>query len=109
MKLILQNDKVIATATDEYVTQGWEQVVMDAPEDYDPSKMGAYLLEDGALIYPAWDIVRAQRNALLADCDWTQLPDAPVNAAEWAAYRQDLRDITEQADPLNIAWPTLPQ
>jgi hypothetical protein len=50
--------------------------------------------------------VRAQRNALLADCDWTQLADAPVDSQVWAAYRQALRDITDQPGfPWNIVWP----
>lgn len=38
---------------------------------------------------------RALRNALLAQSDWTQLPDAPLTApvrAEWVRYRQELRD-----------------
>jgi hypothetical protein len=42
--------------------------------------------------------VRAQRDALLTACDWTQLPDVNLpKKAEWATYRQALRDIT--ADP----------
>lgn len=56
-----------------------------------------------------WANVRSERNAKLAACDWTQLPDAPVDAAAWAAYRQELRDITEQTDPFNIVWPTVPE
>jgi len=55
-----------------------------------------------------WALVRAERNALLAACDWTQLPDAPVDSAEWATHRQALRDITTQADPFNIEWPVEP-
>lgn len=55
-----------------------------------------------------WSAIRKQRNTTLSDCDWTQLPDAPVNAVEWATYRQALRDITDQADPFNIAWPVAP-
>ncbi len=55
-----------------------------------------------------WNLVRSQRNRKLALCDWTQLPDAPVDAAAWAAYRQELRDITNQPDPFNITWPTEP-
>jgi hypothetical protein len=55
-----------------------------------------------------WTNIRSERNQYLAECDWTQLPDAPVDAAEWVAYRQDLRDITEQADPFNLYWPTPP-
>lgn len=56
----------------------------------------------------AWADVRRERNARLADCDWTQLPDAPVDAASWATYRQELRDITTQTDPFNIIWPEEP-
>lgn len=55
-----------------------------------------------------WKSVRAERNQRLADCDWTQLPDAPVDAEAWATYRQDLRDITTQPDPFNIVWPETP-
>lgn len=53
--------------------------------------------------------VRAQRNQLLTESDWTQVADAPVDRAAWAAYRQDLRDIPNQAGfPLNVSWPTKP-
>ena len=50
--------------------------------------------------------VRADRNKRIADCDWTQLPDAPVDAAVWATYRQALRDISKQAGfPWEVTWP----
>lgn len=52
-----------------------------------------------------WESVRDKRTYLLALCDWTQLPDAPVDVAAWATYRQALRDITNQPDPFNIVWP----
>lgn len=53
--------------------------------------------------------VRSDRNNRLADCDWTQLPDAPVDSAAWAIYRQELRDVTEQAGfPWDITWPEKP-
>ena len=52
-----------------------------------------------------WNAVREYRSFLLTRSDWTQLPDAPVDATAWAVYRQALRDITEQADPFNIVWP----
>ena len=55
-----------------------------------------------------WANVRSERNAKLAACDWTQLPDAPVVHAVWAGYRQALRDITDQTDPFNIVWPQEP-
>jgi hypothetical protein len=53
-----------------------------------------------------WANVRNQRNFYLIRSDWTQLPDAPVDTATWATYRQALRDITTQSDPFNIVWPT---
>jgi len=53
--------------------------------------------------------IRAQRNALLAACDWTQLADAPVDSALWAAYRQTLRDVPSQAGfPWQVDWPVAP-
>lgn len=56
-----------------------------------------------------WGTVRAMRNRKLYECDWTQLPDATVDAAAWATYRQALRDITNQPDPFNIVWPQEPE
>jgi hypothetical protein len=53
---------------------------------------------------------RAFRNKLLSDCDWTQLPDAPVDTQAWANYRQALRDVTSQTGfPWDIQWPEKPQ
>lgn len=53
--------------------------------------------------------VRTERNHRLAESDWTQLPDAPVAAGTWAAYRQELRDVTDQVGfPWNVTWPKAP-
>ena len=57
----------------------------------------------------AWVKFRNLRNAMLKDCDWTQVPDAPVDQAAWASYRQELRDLPSKTeDPRNPAWPTPP-
>ena len=54
--------------------------------------------------------VRTDRNKRLAESDWTQLIDAPVNVAQWSAYRQALRDVPEQAGfPFNVNWPVQPE
>ena len=54
--------------------------------------------------------VRFRRNDLLADTDWTQVLDAPVDQAAWATYRQALRDIPQQAGfPADITWPAKPE
>lgn len=53
--------------------------------------------------------IRHDRNLKLALSDWTQLSDAPVNKVLWAAYRQALRDIPQQAGfPTSIDWPVAP-
>ena len=53
--------------------------------------------------------VRATRGEKLADSDWTQVADAPVDKAVWATYRQALRDITAQSGfPWTITWPDAP-
>jgi hypothetical protein len=50
--------------------------------------------------------VRAWRDKLSAECDWTQVADAPVDQQKWAAYRQALRDISAQAGfPWEVVWP----
>ena len=57
---------------------------------------------------------RAKRNAGLEWCDWTQLPDSPLSdskKAEWATFRQALRDITSHSNWPNLEeedWPTEP-
>ncbi|WP_285906770.1 tail fiber assembly protein [Pseudodesulfovibrio pelocollis] len=56
--------------------------------------------------------VRAERDRLLAECDWTQLADVPLDALEiglWADYRQALRDVPGQAGfPGAVEWPVRP-
>jgi hypothetical protein len=52
--------------------------------------------------------IRADRDRMLADSDWTQLPDAPVDQAAWTTYRQALRDIPQQSGfPTDVEWPTI--
>ena len=57
----------------------------------------------------AWADLTLNRNRLLQSSDWTQVPDAPVDHAAWATYRQELRDLPENTeDPRNPVWPTRP-
>ena len=55
---------------------------------------------------------RAKRDKLLADTDWTQVLDSPIDAETreaYRVYRQALRDIPEQEGfPEAIIWPELP-
>jgi hypothetical protein len=53
--------------------------------------------------------IRALRNDLLKDSDWTQLADSSADKIAWAAYRQALRDVPAQAGfPLTVTYPDKP-
>lgn len=47
--------------------------------------------------------MRLRRDALLVASDWTQVADAPVDRAAWAAYRQALRDFPATWEPGPVA------
>ena len=72
-----------------------------------------------------WFNFRQKRDRLLEASDWTQMPDCPLSdskKAEWATYRQALRDLPQKwADDVDIdnvspftdtsvtwSWPTKP-
>lgn len=53
--------------------------------------------------------IRAARDKLLLESDWTQLKDAKVDSDAWGVYRQALRDIPSQDGfPLNVNFPDKP-
>lgn len=56
------------------------------------------------------DNLRRERNKLLVESDWTQLPDIPESTKNaWQTYRQGLRDITETYSSLDdVVWPDKP-
>ncbi len=58
--------------------------------------------------------VRSHRDGLLFGSDWTQVADVALSAekvAEWATYRQALRDYPSQSDRQSTLpdWPTPPE
>ena len=57
-----------------------------------------------------WRGVRHDRNTLLSDSDWRDLPGYPgADQESWRTYRQELRDVpSNNADPFNVSWPTKP-
>ena len=53
-------------------------------------------------------LLREERNKLLAETDWWGLSDLAMTSAQ-TKYRQDLRDITKTATSLDdVTWPTKP-
>ena len=66
-------------------------------------------------------VFRQMRNQKLLESDWTRIDDCGISTskkAEWATYRQELRDITKTVTPVFItrgiideskfSWPTKP-
>ena len=64
-------------------------------------------------------VFRQMRNQKLLESDWTRIDDCGISTskkAEWATYRQELRDITKTVTPVFItrgiideskfSWPT---
>ena len=93
------------------ITQtGWRAIA--SADDIQPGETASETIPQSLLDYAVGADVRRQRDALIAACDWTQMPDAPLTAAQraaWAAYRQALRDVPAQAGfPTAINWPIKP-
>lgn len=72
-------------------------------------------IEDRAAFVPVVaDYIRSKRARLLANSDWTQMPDSPLSDAQrnaWAVYRQALRDLpdTQAVNTVEeIVWPSRP-
>ena len=64
--------------------------------------------------------LREERNRLLSECDWTDLPNSALTEEkknEWKTYRQELRDLTNGLNESNyitdkheedLVYPTKP-
>ena len=83
-----------------------EDVVLSAAEATALRKEWAESLRESRLA-----MIRIERDARLAASDWTQQPDAPVDAKAWAEYRQALRDLPAKIeDPtVEVEWPEPPK
>jgi hypothetical protein len=121
--------RVVKLTPEQVVHFGVHKLKLITPPYYDPATQarehGPALLIDGvwtqnyivtnlgpdesaAKVEAQWAVIRTERNAKLVASDWTQVADAPVDAAQWATYRQALRDITNQTNPFIIVWPAVP-
>ena len=59
------------------------------------------------------EVIRAKRDRLLKESDWTQGADSPLDDERrraFAEYRRKLRDMSEQAGfPYNVTFPEKPE
>ena len=61
---------------------------------------------------PTWEQIRAQRDGLLKDSDWSAFPDATPKPSKeaWLDYRKALRDIPQTFSKLEeVVWPSKPE
>jgi hypothetical protein len=101
----------IFVGTDYYIENNQPQVIPTKPSKYSifDYTTKQWVLDENQAIS---DVLQ-KRNTLLYASDWTQIPNNPLSVAlqaEWATYRQELRDISKQSGyPYNVIWPTPPQ
>jgi hypothetical protein len=77
-----------------------------------------YIVVDGEAVARTdniLEILRLKRDALLVESDWTQVNDSPLSdtkKAEWATYRQELRDLPSSHQSTtnfdDVVFPTQP-
>lgn len=98
----------------DYVTylQGELEKVLSQPRlDFGSIEKSA-IQEPRLTEYSKWQLIREKRNRLLAESDWTQMADVPMEEdkrAAWRRYRQALRDLPEQYSQADeVVWPTKP-
>ena len=98
-----------------------EEILDQAGKSYDPKQyVQSHLIpddtaKDARLLSDEWTLIRAERDRLLANSDWTQGGDSPLASGkktEWATYRTKLRDVPkDQKDKTtyaSITWPSQP-
>ena len=59
----------------------------------------------------SWNDIRLKRDGILKETDWTMTTGSSVDQAQWAAYRQNLRDLPQTYSgktPDDVVWPTQP-
>ena len=106
MKLIIQNNRIAATATDDYTPTGQEQAVIDAPEDFDAARLHEYVFAEGAIYIPApppeptaEEVRRAEIEAELTAIDAASArPLRAILAATTSGGTADAADVAKLAE-----------
>ena len=112
-KLIEHNGKTVAILQKEDLPQNTSKSIPldEANTDYQAylewAKTNTADPADGL----TWDDIRVKRDTILQTTDWTMTSGATVDQAQWAAYRQTIRDIPQtykDKTPDDVVWPTQP-
>ena len=96
-----------------------EEILDNDGNSHDPKQyvsshfVGQDDTKDARILAEKWANVRRQRDVKIAATDWrvivaSESDEGSDLPTKWKTYRTNLRDITEQADPDNITWPTEP-
>ena len=98
-----------------------EEILDDEGKSHDPKQyvqshfVGDDSAKDARILADEWTRIRAERDRLLAESDWTQANDTPLasgKVTEWGTYRTSLRDLpSDQSSKTkysDITWPTKP-
>ena len=97
-----QDNTVLISETEVSDVNGWTYL-----KGYAPKKSQEQLMNELA------KQVRAKRNSLLDQTDYLMMPDYPIVKEckdNIIAYRQALRDLTEQKDfPQHVVFPDFPK
>jgi len=95
---------------DKVPTKYWKDDGSNQPEEMTNEEK---IIVDGVIANiettKQWKAIRARRNSLLVNTDWTQLGDVPLDSntvSNWEVYRQQLRDVPQTyATPEDARWP----
>jgi hypothetical protein len=111
----MKNKAIYALYSKAVSIGGDAEIVLDANDSDITSTIDMDAVEKKAAeLLTAQNLIdlRKERNAKLADTDWTQGADSPLTDSkktEWVTYRQSLRDITDSATSLDdVTWPEKP-
>ena len=80
----------------------------DDPSDFGTTWSAVKAKYDELVAAEPMQLLREERNRLLAETDWWASSDLTMTSAQ-TKYRQDLRDITKTATSLDdVSWPEKP-